>query len=71
MIEEGMWSRTVRYGDQIFAARCPKCSRFMKTDEVAKVMVEWSGLKEPNATCKKHSRVRTPFLMWVSDCDEG
>lgn len=66
--DEGWWSRTVCYGEQVFSARCPQCARFVKTDSTAKVMVEWAGLKEPNATCTKHGRVMTPFLAWKGDC---
>lgn len=65
--EEGR-TRTVTYGEQIYSARCPECARFVKMDEVAKCYVERGGLKEPNATCKKHGRVKTPFLAWAGDC---
>lgn len=65
--EEGWWTRTVRYGDHVFSARCPECARFVKTDKTASVMVEWGGLKKPNATCKRHGRVSTPFLAWAGE----
>ena len=65
--DEGWWSKTVTYGEQVFSARCPDCARFVKTDETADVMVEQGGLRRPNATCKKHGRVMTPFLAWTAD----
>ena len=65
--DEGWWTRTVCYGDHVFSARCPNCARFVKTDATAETMVEWGGLHRPNATCKKHGRVSTPFLGWASD----
>lgn len=66
--DDGWWTRTVRYGEHVFASRCPECARFVKTDETAKTMLEWGGLHEPNATCKVHGRVSTPFLAWAGDC---
>ena len=68
MDDEGWWSRTVSFGDQVFSARCPDCARFVKVDDTAKTLVEMGGLHEPNATCKKHGRVMTPFLAWLGDC---
>lgn len=68
--DEDWWTRTVTYGAAVFSARCPDCARFVKTDETADVMVEWGGLHKPNATCKKHGRVSTPFLAWASDCND-
>lgn len=68
--DEGWWTRIVRYGDQVFSARCPDCARFVKTDKEAKLGFEWAGVREPNATCAKHGRVSTPFLAWASDCCE-
>jgi hypothetical protein len=65
--DEGWWSRQVAYGGAVYAARCPECARFVKTDGTAKQMLESAELKEPNATCRKHGRVRTPFLCWASD----
>jgi hypothetical protein len=67
--EEGWWSRTVTYGDQVYSARCPDCARFVKMDATALTIVEWGGLHAPNATCAKHGRVRTPFLTWASDAN--
>jgi hypothetical protein len=61
---DGWWTWTVKYGDAIYAARCPDCGRRVKTDKVAKRLVEFANLVEPNATCKKHGRVKTPFLDW-------
>jgi len=63
--DEGWWSRTITFGDQIFSARCPKCARFVRVDETAKVWTERAGVAEPNATCAKHGRVETPFLDWA------
>ena len=68
MDDEGWWSRTVCFGDHVFSARCPQCARFVKVDESAKVMVEYGDLYEPNATCAKHGRIKTPWLGWASDC---
>ena len=65
--DEGWWTRTVCYGDAVYAARCPKCARFVKTDETAKQRFESADLVEPNATCRLHGRVETPFLGWASD----
>lgn len=67
--EEGWWSRTIRYGDALYAARCPECARFVKTDPTALRHIEHADLREPNATCRKHGRVRTPFLAWWGDCN--
>jgi hypothetical protein len=67
--EEGWWSKTIGYGDAIYAARCPECARFVKTDKSAKRHGEHADLAEPNATCRKHGRVTTPFLGWASDAD--
>lgn len=66
--EAGWWTRVVRYGEHVFSARCPECARFVKVDATAQVMVEWGGLRGPNATCFRHGRVETPFLGWASDC---
>jgi hypothetical protein len=62
--DEGWWSRTIGYGDGVYAARCPKCARFVKTDDSAKCKFESGELAEENATCSKHGRVKTPFLGW-------
>ena len=70
--DEGWWTRTVTFGEAFYAARCPECARFVKVDETA--MTRGRGdeqegeLPKPNATCKKHGRVTTPFLGWISDC---
>jgi len=69
--DEGWWTRTVRYGEHVFSARCPDCARFVKTDKEANVMTDWGGLLTPNATCAKHGRVSTPFLAWAGDCCES
>lgn len=69
--DEGWWTRTVRYDEQVFSARCPICARFVKCDATATIGVEWAGVKEPNATCAKHGRVETPFLAWAGDCCES
>jgi len=66
--DEGWWLRTVRFGDQVFSARCPECARFVKVDDEVKLRVDFAGVAEPNATCSKHGRVKTPFLAWWSDC---
>lgn len=66
---EGWFSRTVRYGDAWYAARCPECARFVKCDDAARTHYESADLAKPNATCAKHGRVRTPFLCWESDCE--
>ena len=66
--DEGWWSRTVVYGEAVYAARCPKCARFVKCDAHAKCLTESADLAEPNATCAKHGRVKTPFLAWEADC---
>ena len=65
--DEGWWSRTVCYGEGIYAARCPQCARFIKTDETATTTFESAELAKPNATCRKHGRVKTPFLGWKGD----
>ena len=65
--DEGWWTRTVTYGDAIYSARCPDCARFVKTDKQILRLLETADLREPNASCSKHGRVRTPFLGWVSD----
>lgn len=65
--DEGWWTRTVVYGDSIWAARCPKCARFVKTDKTALIREEYAEMVEPNATCAKHGRVATPFLGWAGD----
>ncbi len=65
---EGWWAHTVSYGDGVYSARCPECARFVKTDETAKRLFESADLAEDNATCRKHGRVKTPFLCWASDC---
>ena len=64
---EGWYTRQVAYGDAIYAARCPHCARFVKTDDTAKLAVESADLDEPNATCSVHGRVETPFLCWKGD----
>ncbi len=67
---EGWWTRTVKYGDAYYSARCPECARFVKCDDVAQAQWDVSAeLAKPNATCKKHGRVKTPFLAWASDCE--
>ena len=65
--DEGWFSRQVVYGDAVYAARCPECARFVKTDDTAKMKFESADLEEPNATCSKHGRVMTPFLCWWGD----
>ena len=67
--DEGWWSRTVKYGDRYYSARCPECARFVKCDREASLMAGWGDVAEPNATCKKHGRIKTPFLAWASDCE--
>lgn len=69
--DEGWWTRTVIYGGAIYSARCPICARFVKTDQSARAGLETADLREPNATCKKHGRVATPFLGWVTDQREA
>jgi hypothetical protein len=68
--DEGWWSRQVTYGEAVYAARCPQCARFVKLDPTAKLLFESAELKEPNATCTRHGRVKTPFLCWTSDGKE-
>ncbi len=72
--DEGWWSRTVIFGTAIYASRCPECACFVKVDSVAKTRgrgdEQQSDLAKPNATCKKHGRVTTPFLGWCSDAEE-
>lgn len=63
--DEGWWTRTVTYGGQVFSARCPVCARFVRVNKTAKVYVEHAGLVEPNARCKRHGRVMTPWLTWA------
>lgn len=65
--DDGWWTRTVVYGDAIYAARCPRCARFVQTDDTARRHEDSAELTHPNATCRKHGRVETPFLGWVSD----
>lgn len=70
--DEGWWSRTISYGDAVYAARCPICARFVKCDDGATARWEYSAdLTRPNATCKRHGRVATPFLAWKSDLEYG
>lgn len=70
MSEEGWWTRTVKYGDAYYAARCPICARFVKCDDKATARWEESAeLTKTNATCKKHGRVTTPFLAWAFECE--
>lgn len=72
--DEGWYSRTVTFGEAVYAARCPECARFVKVDEKAMVGQhlgeQASELPQPNATCAKHGRVKTPFLHWVGEYDE-
>lgn len=66
--EEGWWTRTVTFGEAVYAARCPTCARFVRADKSAVMHPESADLAMPNATCAKHGRVATPFLGWASDC---
>jgi len=56
-------SRLISYtGGALFNRTCPTCGRFVKPD--ATILV--NGLDEihptePNATCKRHGRVRMSF----------
>lgn len=43
-------------GGKLFVPVCPKCSRYVKTDKECFVNDD----TKPNATCKKHGRVRMP-----------
>lgn len=69
MDEQGWWTRTVKYDNRYFSARCPECARFVKCDDTASLMAEYGDVAKPNATCAKHGRVKTPFLAWSSDCE--
>lgn len=55
---------TIAYekGDEIalFYRVCPICGRFVKADGVTMLNSD-----EPNATCKRHGRVRMPFCTWM------
>lgn len=56
----------IRYeGAATFARVCPKCGRFVKADR--SILMDASGNVYPsnNARCKKHSRVRMPFVGFV------
>ena len=66
-------SPTVMYGrldgeSPIFYAVCPKCGRFVKSDEMSKIPEYLRD--EPNATCKKCGRVQMPFAGWYEDMEE-
>lgn len=65
--EIGWWTHTVCYGEAIYAARCPHCARFVKTDDTATLRFESADLRKPNATCRVHGRIETPFLGWKGD----
>ena len=53
--------RQVYESGATFVPVCPTCGRFVKADKTISVN-EITGLKdEPNATCKKHGRVKMPF----------
>ena len=65
--DEGWWTRTVNYGGALYAARCPHCARFVKTDKFVTRLLDDAKLKEENALCSRHGRVKTPFLGWASD----
>ena len=71
--DEGWWSRTVTFGEAVYAARCPECARFVKVDDKAMLKgflgEQEAEVAEPNATCAKHGRVKTPFLCWVGEYD--
>lgn len=66
-----MFSETPRvmYGDACFFRVCPECGRFVKADD--RIVVygpdgdEWIDEDVPNATCKKHGRVKMPFEGWI------
>lgn len=43
---------------------CPKCGRFVKADNRAKIP---EFQEEPNATCKRCGRVKMPFCGWMDE----
>ncbi|PKN97982.1 MAG: hypothetical protein CVU42_13750 [Chloroflexi bacterium HGW-Chloroflexi-4] len=51
----------------VFVRLCPVCGRFVKADDSVKCNIDGVPSKEPNATCKKHGRVRMDFYCWISD----
>ena len=66
MFEEGpMWSWESPYGGHlVFARVCPKCSRFVKPDDMLHYSESFDGTYtfEPNATCETHGHVLMPFV---------
>ena len=65
---EGWWSALVQYGEAVYARRCPRCARFVRCDDKALLRSESAEIFQPNATCRRHGRVVTPFLAWADDC---
>jgi hypothetical protein len=55
MYEYEGFRRIVYDGGATFVPVCPECGRFVKADKTT------TDLKLPNATCKKHGRVKMIF----------
>jgi hypothetical protein len=57
-------SPCIGYGDEgaTFVRVCPKCGRFVKTDDVVTFHDDGPPKEQPNATCKKCGRIEMPFL---------
>lgn len=53
--------RRVTYGDKWFIPVCPKCGRFVKSDDTIAVNGEGDYVRAENATCAKCGRVEMPF----------
>ncbi|MDH3740287.1 MAG: hypothetical protein OER56_01700 [Hyphomicrobiales bacterium] len=65
MYDEGWWTPRASYGDAVYSRRCPHCAAFVKPDKSIKIMwMTETPADEPNATCKKHGRIKMPFLCW-------
>ena len=48
-----------------FVRVCPKCARFVKSDD--SILINDDGLKPgPTATCSKHGRVEMPFEGFIA-----
>lgn len=52
----------VSYGDMVLLRRCPICYRFVKADETINYNESNGPADSPNATCKKHGRVKMEFM---------
>ncbi|PKO03064.1 MAG: hypothetical protein CVU43_04595 [Chloroflexi bacterium HGW-Chloroflexi-5] len=63
-----IWYANEETGDgPVFVRFCLECGQFVKADESVCTSMDGVPSDEPNATCKKHGRVRMPFYCWNSD----